>query len=100
MPIQRGSTICVYYLIQKNQLVLKSKGWKAYIDGKESPILRTNYVLRGLSIPSGAHNIRFVFHPESYYLGDTISLISGLLVFLALAVAAAITYKRAKAHNY
>lgn len=68
--------------------VFYDKGWKAYIDGKETPIIRTNYVLRGLSVPAGQHEIRFVFHPASYYLGDTIGLISGLVVlgFLILAL--------------
>jgi len=67
--------------------IFYNKGWKAYIDGKESPILRVNYVLRGLVIPAGQHQLRFEFKPASYYTGNTISLVAGLIVLLALAAA-------------
>jgi hypothetical protein len=77
--------------------VFYSKGWKAFIDGKEAPILRTNYVLRGLSIPAGNHEVRFSFHPDSYYTGDTVSLIAGLLVFAALIIALVMTFKKKNA---
>ena len=73
--------------------IFYSKGWKAYIDGKEAPILRTNYVLRGLSIPAGQHQIKFEFKPASYYTGNTISTIASILVFIYLALAAWQWYK-------
>jgi hypothetical protein len=73
--------------------VFYDKGWKAYIDDKEAPIIRTDYVLRGLSVPAGRHQIRFAFHPASYYTGNTIALIAGLVVFLLLIAALVQEYR-------
>ncbi len=55
--------------------VYYKKGWKAYIDGKETTIHKTNYVLRGLEIPAGKHDIKFEFKPDSFY--KTVPLASG-----------------------
>jgi hypothetical protein len=60
-------------------------GWKSFIDGKESKYFRTNYVLRGMILPPGDHEIRFVFKPSSYFTGNTISLISSVLLILMVA---------------
>ncbi|HVU58471.1 MAG TPA: YfhO family protein [Puia sp.] len=62
-------------------------GWKAYIDGKEAPIFRTNYVLRGVSIPQGRHTIRFDFHPRSFYLGGIVQNIAGILTLIIILLA-------------
>ena len=60
-------------------------GWKSFIDGKESNYFRTDYVLRGMIIPAGEHEIRFSFEPSSYMLGNSISLVSSLLFILLTA---------------
>lgn len=57
-------------------------GWKAYIDGKETPIAKVNYTLRGMAIPAGKHTIEFKFEPESYYTGNLITLITGIISIL------------------
>jgi hypothetical protein len=69
------------------------RGWKAFIDGKEAPIVRTNYVLRGLSIPAGTHEIRFVFEPQSYKTGELVSLVANIATFI-LMIGAIVLYFR------
>lgn len=60
-------------------------GWKAFIDGKETPILRVNYALRGLVIPAGKHEIVFRFEPATFFLGRKISAVSSVLLLLLVA---------------
>jgi len=61
-----------------------NKGWNAYIDGKPVEHIRVNYILRGLRIPAGNHNITFEFKPQSYYLGNKISAASSAILLLLL----------------
>jgi len=61
-------------------------GWEAYVDGKEVEILRANYVLRAIKIPAGQHKIEFHFRPQSFATGNTIALISSI-VLLGLVLA-------------
>lgn len=60
-------------------------GWKCYIDGKESSYFRTDYVLRGMILPAGKHQVKFAFMPSSYFIGNKISLASSILLFLLTA---------------
>jgi len=64
------------------------KGWKAWIDGDEVPILRSNYITRTLYVPKGEHRIRFAYLPSSYTTGVMISRFSsaGLLLSLLAAI--------------
>ncbi|RSK49367.1 YfhO family protein [Hymenobacter rigui] len=62
-------------------------GWKAFIDGKEVPYLRANYVLRALQVPAGNHTIEFRFEPSEYAIGNTVSMVSSVLLIAALLVA-------------
>lgn len=59
-------------------------GWIATIDGKEVPIFRANYVLRGLKIPAGKHTIEFTFEPQVVKTGSSIALFSSIGMLLLL----------------
>jgi uncharacterized membrane protein YfhO len=61
------------------------KGWKMYIDGQEKPYFRANYLLRAAVLPGGNHKIEWKFEPQSYILGEKISLIGSILLVLGLA---------------
>lgn len=62
------------------------KGWQAYLDNKKVDHIRVNYILRGMSIPSGKHKITFIFEPESYYTGLAMANTSGVIIYLLVAV--------------
>ena len=64
--------------------VYYNKGWKAYIDGKESSIYKTNYVLRGLIIPAGKHEIKFEFKPDAYSKGVPVAMAASGIIWLLL----------------
>lgn len=63
-------------------------GWKAYIDGQETEIYRTNYVLRSIVVPGGTHEVVFSFDPPSYRLGWILSNsawgVAGLCILFGL----------------
>jgi hypothetical protein len=65
--------------------IFYDKGWKAIIDGEEVPHIRVNYILRGMVLPAGEHEIEFVFEPKSYYVGEKVSLVSSLIILLLLS---------------
>lgn len=60
------------------------EGWTAKIDGKEVAILKTDYLLRGLEIPSGKHKIEFSFMLPKYEKSGVYARIGSILILLAL----------------
>ena len=49
-------------------------GWRAYVDGQEVEILRTNAAFRGVVVPAGSHVLRFEYRSRGYALGLVLSL--------------------------
>jgi hypothetical protein len=61
-----------------------SAGWNAYLDGQPVEYVRANYILRAMPVPAGKHEIEFRFEPESYFMGNKISLASSFILILAV----------------
>ncbi|MDR0792476.1 MAG: YfhO family protein [Chitinophagaceae bacterium] len=85
----------------KNQFAVFSEiyypyGWTAAIDGKAADIVRVNYLLRGLSVPAGKHDIVFEFKPKSVALGAKYANIGAALAYLSMLIALFLLWKQSK----
>ncbi len=63
-------------------------GWKAYVDGNEVPVYRTDSIFRGVYVPGEAHEVVFVYKPrwiQEAFIITGISLAIMLLMGLRLS---------------
>jgi hypothetical protein len=72
------------------------KGWKAYVDDKETPIVKVDYAFRGVNLPAGNHTIKFEFAPSSYTLGNTLNLAAGIISILSLLICGILLWMQRK----
>jgi hypothetical protein len=59
-------------------------GWNAEIDGEPTDIHRVNYLLRGVRVPAGTHQIVFRYQPSSFRWGLVLTLATLLLLLVAV----------------
>ena len=83
----------------KDELVVFSEiwtkdGWKMWIDGNERPLFRSDYILRSAIVPAGHHEIVMRYEPSIWSIGNTIQLITSLLILLGLVFVCYYTIKR------
>ncbi len=71
-----------------------SKGWTMWIDGVENPLFRADYILRSAIIPAGQHEIVMRYEPRIWRVGNTIQLITSLLILIGFAGACYYTFKK------
>ena len=83
----------------KDELVVFSeiwtgKGWTMWIDGVESPLIRADYILRSAIIPAGQHEVVMRYEPSIWRIGNTIQLITSLLILIGFVAACYYTFKK------
>ena len=72
------------------------KGWKAYIDEKETLIYKANHNFRGIIVPAGEHKIHFEYLPESFVITKMVSLVLSSLVVLGLLFSITLNIRKKK----
>ncbi len=74
-------------------------GWKAYIDGKETKIIKSNYAFRGIVVPKGKHTVEMKFTSTAFEQGKTISIILNVITMLALAAGIYLEWRRRNSYE-
>ena len=73
-----------------------SKGWKAYIDGKEADYCKADYALRGMAIPAGKHSIAFKFDSKFVDLGENLGKFAALFAWAFILLSCFMVWKNRK----
>ena len=58
--------------------------WRVSVDGEEQPLLRCNFIMRGVEVPAGSHKIEFTFTPPRGPMWITLLGIAGAIALVAL----------------
>lgn len=92
-----------YVSYKPKQIVLKTKStapnvlllndrydpnWQVTIDGQPAKLLRCNYLMRGVEVPAGEHQVEFHFRPDVKFLYVSLAALAlgiGLIGMLALS---------------
>ncbi|MGV3611846.1 MAG: YfhO family protein [Fluviicola sp.] len=87
--------------VKGNQLAVFSEiyypiGWKAFVDGKEVPILKVNYLLRGIQLKDGKSKIEFVYDLPKYKTVNMVARIGSIILMALLAFGLYMFWKRKK----
>lgn len=72
------------------------KDWTATINGKETPVLKANYLLRAIEVPDGDHKVELSFDIPQYHTLNKVALIACIILVLGLIVAIYFEYRRKK----
>ena len=61
-----------------------SEGWKAFVDGIETPIFRANYILRAIELPQGTHTVELKFKLPGRKLASLVNGVGSILLLIFL----------------
>jgi len=69
-------------------------GWRAEVDGVRQPISRVNYAFRGVVVPSGKHNVKFLYRPPLVLIGLVISGVTIILLVITFSSIGIVSLRR------
>jgi hypothetical protein len=62
-------------------------GWRVLVDGEERPLLRVDYLLRGVALAPGTHRVVFRYEPASIRWGGVLSASTAAILCVGAALA-------------
>ena len=79
--VSGGSVLAVF-----SEVYYEGSGhdWTATVDGEPVDIIRCNYLLRGVELPAGQHEIVMRFDPRTVRVGTPVTAISSIVLLLLL----------------
>ncbi|MDB5070547.1 MAG: hypothetical protein JWM87_1658 [Candidatus Eremiobacteraeota bacterium] len=96
VTLQRSDEVCADVELTADALLVQNDtffaGWEATVDGRPAPIVRANFLFRGVAVPGGHHTVRFAYRPRADTLGMLASA-AGLLIVGGLFATIAIRGK-------
>lgn len=70
--------------------------WKSSLDGETYDHIRVNYLLRGMKIPKGEHEIVFEFKPKSWAIGNKVSIAGSFILVAFVGLSFFMVYREEK----
>jgi hypothetical protein len=61
-------------------------GWRARIDGTETPIYRADVALQAVVVPAGVHRVEFTMQSRSLRTGMIVSAVAAIVIGVLLIV--------------
>ena len=65
---------------------LWDEGWRACLNGKPVPILRTNHAIRGVIVPVGSSTLTFRYAPDSFAWGLRLAALAAMVLMVWLGM--------------
>jgi uncharacterized membrane protein YfhO len=73
------------------------KGWVCKLDGNVVNYAKVNYILRGIMVPAGTHEVVWSFEPAVWKTGNSVSYAGSIVLIILLLVAGFYEVKNRKA---
>ena len=90
MRLGNGTAAAGYVLVSENW----DTEWRATVDGRDAPVLRGNGTLITVPVPAGARELALRYEGRAYAQGRLITVVSLIMVAIALVLPAAIRARR------
>ncbi len=73
-----------------------ARGWRVTVDGKPAVPLVIDGIFRGVNVAKGRHEIVWTYHPQSFYLGAAVTIITLLMALSAGQISSFVKRRRTR----